>query len=208
MHPQGRDTGRPRRSRHRGPKPAFASEPRAGVPEAPETGDGETAGDVGADKSTSKGGVAVKKEEKKDEASKRGAPATGPAAKRVAGSQTALLEGAKVARVDKDGNCMFASLARGINDLNPDASHKLTAAEVRAKIAVHLRKNEANYIKSWDHEMPDRTKAESWGKYIEAVETDKVWGGLTELRAACQVWDIRCIVFPTSECIEPFHIHG
>ena len=198
-----------------GPKPAFASEPRAGVPEASETGDGETAGDDslegGADKSTSKDGAAAKnekKEEKKDEVSKRGAPATGPAAKRVASSQRALPEGAKVVHIDKDGNCMFASLARGINDLNPDASHKLTAAEVRAKIAVHLRKNEANYIKSWDQEMPDRTKAESWKKYIEAVETDKVWGGLTELRAACRVWDIRCIVFPTSECIEPFHLHG
>ena len=32
--------------------------------------------------------------------------------------------------------------------------------------------------------------------------------GLYEIRAACRIWDFRCIVFPTSECLEPFHVHG
>ena len=48
----------------------------------------------------------------------------------------------KVVKTEKDGNCLFASLALGLNHLSPDDHHKLTAAEVRAKIAVHLKKNE------------------------------------------------------------------
>eukprot|EP00439_Symbiodinium_sp_Y106_P023954 s1179_g2.t3 len=97
--------------------------------------------------------------------------------------------------------------------LRPSSWHapdgrQLTGGEVRARIAVHLRKNEEAYVKGWDHEMPDRTKAADWSSYVTAIEGDKVWGGLTEIRAACRVWDIRCIVFPTSEHLEPFHVHG
>ena len=43
------------------------------------------------------------------------------------------------------------------------------------RVAVHFRKNEAAYSKEWDHEMPDRIRAESWAKYVEAMEQDKIW---------------------------------
>ena len=79
----------------------------------------------------------------KDEAHRRGPPDGGPTPERAANSQRALPDGAKVEPMLKDGNCLFASLAQGLNDLSPDVPHKLTAAEVRAKIAVHLRKRQS-----------------------------------------------------------------
>ena len=183
-----------------GPKRAFGSEPRTGVPEAGEPSTEETG--MPADKQTQPPSTATA-----DATNKRAADASEPLAKRVAGSQRALPEGAIVDHVEKDGNCLFSCLAKGINMLAPDG-RQLTGGEVRARIAVHLRKNEEAYVKGWDHEMPDRTKAADWGSYVTAIEGDKVWGGLTEIKAACRVWDIRCIVFPTSEHLEPFQVHG
>eukprot|EP00439_Symbiodinium_sp_Y106_P070472 s630_g12.t1 len=136
--------------------------------------------------------------ETKEEQGKRSASSEGPAAKR-----TCPADGVKVVKTEKDGNCLFASLALGLNHLSPDDHHKLTAAEVRAKIAVHLKKNEDVYRKTWDKEMPDRTEAKSWTACIEAMEADKTWGGLMEWRAACRVFDVRCVVFSTSEHLEP-----
>ena len=130
-----------------------------------------------------------------DASNKRGPASSEPSPKRVAASQRALPEGVTVDHIEKDGNCLFSSLAKGINLLAPDG-HQLTSGEVRARIAVHLRKNEETYVKGWDREMPDRTKAADWGSYVTSIEGDKVWGGLTEIRAACRVWDIRCIIFP------------
>eukprot|EP00439_Symbiodinium_sp_Y106_P035059 s1179_g4.t1 len=184
-----------------GSKRAFGSEPRTGVPEAGEPSTEETG--TPADKQ----GVQQPTAATADATNKRAADASEPSAKRVAGSQRALPEGATVDHVEKDGNCLFSCLAKGINLLAPDG-RQLTGGEVRARIAVHLRKNEEAYVKGWDHEMPDRTKAADWGSYVTAIEGDKVWGGLTEIKAACRVWDIRCIVFPTSEHLEPFHVHG
>ena len=184
-----------------GPKRAFGSEPRTGVPEAGEPSTEETG--MQADKQ----GTQPPSTATADATNKRAADASEPSAKRVAGSQRALPEGATVDHVEKDGNCLFSCLAKGINMLAPDG-RQLTGGEVRARIAVHLRKNEEAYVKGWDHEMPDRTKAADWGSYVTAIEGDKVWGGLTEIKAACRVWDIRCIVFPTSEHLEPFQVHG
>ena len=45
-------------------------------------------------------------------------------------------------------------------------------------------------MRAWDWEMPDRIKAKAWAAYITAIETDETWGGLTEFRAACRVWDV------------------
>ncbi|CAE7298517.1 unnamed protein product, partial [Symbiodinium microadriaticum] len=42
----------------------------------------------------------------------------------------------------------------------------------------------------------------------ELASTLEERDGLYEIRAACRIWDFRCIVFPTSECLEPFHVHG
>ncbi|CAE7217270.1 unnamed protein product [Symbiodinium sp. CCMP2592] len=144
--------------------------------------------------------------EKKD-AGKRGGAATGSAAKRAAGVQRALPEGAKVTKIEKDGNCLFSGLAKDINNLKP-SGHQLTGAEVRAKIAVHLRRNEDKYAQEWDKEMPNRSKAENWEAYVSAIEVDQTWGGLPEIRAASRIWDVRVIIFPTSQHIEPFHVHG
>ena len=173
-----------------GPKRPFGSEPRTGVPEAVEPSAEE------AGKPDGKQVAQQPATEAADATNKRAADASEPSAKRVAGSQRALPEGATVDHVEKDGNCLFSCLAKGINLLAPDG-HQLTSGEVRARLAVHLRKNEEAYVKGWDHEMPDRTKAADWGSYVTAIEGDKVWGGLTEIRAACRVWDIRCIVFLT-----------
>ena len=170
------------------PKPAFATEPRQGVPEAPETGD--VAGGAGGDKEA----TALSKDgTKAAEAAKRAAPPAAPAAKRVAGNQRALPPGAKITAVEKDGNCLFASVALGLNRLrrDPETEKEWTAAEIRAKVAVHLRKNE-----------------QKWEAYVAAIETDKVWGGLTELRGISRTFDVRVIVFPQNEHVEPFHIHG
>eukprot|EP00439_Symbiodinium_sp_Y106_P038935 s5284_g4.t1 len=88
------------------PKPAFATEPRQGVPEALETGD--VAGGAGGDKEA----TALNKDgTKAAEAAKRAAPPAAPVAKRVAGNQRALPPGAKITAVEKDGNCLFASVA-------------------------------------------------------------------------------------------------
>ena len=184
-----------------GPKRPFGSEPRTGVPEAVEPSAEE------AGKPDGKQVAQQSAKEAADATNKRAADASEPSAKRVAGSQRALPEGATVDHIEKDGNCLFSSLAKGINLLAPDG-HQLTSGEVRARIAVHLRKNEETYVKGWDHEMPDRTKPADWGSHVTAIEGDKVWGGLTEIRAACRVWDIRCIVFLISEHLEPFHVHG
>ena len=187
------------------PKPAFATEPRQGVPEALETGD--VAGGAGGDKEA----TALSKDgTKAAEAAKRAAPPAAPAAKRVAGNQRALPPGAKITAVEKDGNCLFASVALGLNRLrrDPETEKEWTAAEIRAKVAVHLRKNEQKYVPQWDREMPDRTQARNWEAYVAAIETDKVWGGLTELRGISRTFDVRVIVFPQNEHVEPFHIHG
>ena len=105
--------------------------------------------------------------------------------------------------IEKDGNCLFSSLAKGINLLAPDG-HQLTSGEVRARIAVHLRKNEETYVKGWDREMPDRTKAADWGSYVTSIEGDKVWGGLTEIRAACRVWTSDALSSPLVSIWNPF----
>ena len=185
-----------------GPKKAFGSEPRTGVPGAVETSTGG-AGDM----ETGQPAAKQTAQATADASNKRGPASSEPSPKRVATSQRALPEGVTVDHIEKDGNCLFSSLAKGINLLAPDG-HQLTSGEVRARIAVHLRKNEETYVKGWDREMPDRTKAADWGSYVTSIEGDKVWGGLTEIRAACRVWDIRCIIFPTSEHLEPFHVHG
>ena len=37
--------------------------------------------------------------------------------------------------------------------------------------------------------MPDRTQAKDWASLVEAIETDKIWGGLTEIRGPSRVFD-------------------
>ncbi|CAE7206863.1 unnamed protein product [Symbiodinium sp. CCMP2592] len=138
---------------------------------------------------------------------KRGSEAAGPAAKRVINVQRRLPEGATVTKIAKDGNCLFSAIAMGVHKLNP-AIPQVSAAEARAKIAVHLRRNADRYERDWDRELPNKAQAKDWEEYVKAIEVDAVWGGLTEIRAACRIWDIRCIIFPTCETIEPFHVHG
>ena len=79
--------------------------------------------------------------EKKDDSSKRSGAGSEPAAKRTLGQQRALPDGAIVTPIAKDGNCLFESIAQGLCALDPDGT-KVTGAEVRARIAVHFRKNE------------------------------------------------------------------
>ncbi|CAE7715253.1 unnamed protein product [Symbiodinium sp. CCMP2592] len=201
-----------------GPRSPFGSEPRADAPEVPPGLDEEEA-EHDAD-TTAAGAPAEQKEavdgeakDKKEDSNKRGPRINGPATKKAAaalqGKQRALPEGATITTVEKDGNCLFASLALGLNKLQKgDNEKQWSAAEVRAKIAVHFRKNEARYDGSWDREMPDRTQAKDWSTYVASIETDKVWGGLMELRGASRVFDVRVIVFPQSEWQEPFHLHS
>ena len=186
-----------------GPRQPFACETKKGVPETVESG-----GDNSADVAAPPTAAAAAKEGGKPDDNKRAGSTNAPAAKRIATAQRALPSGCKVTKTDTDGNCMFSAIAKGLNKIGKGSEKEINGAEVRAKVAVHLRKNSERYLRDWDREMPDGTKGEQWESYVQEIEKNGIWGGLPELRACSRIWDIRIIVFPTQEQVEPFEIHG
>ena len=120
--------------------------------------------------------------------------------------QRALPAGVELVAQPMDGSCLFHCLAAGLKQL--DASKDYTAAEIRARVANHFAKNEGEYKKIWDGELPSRAASDSFKQYISEIEKEGTWGGILELRAAARIYDARLIVFATPVEIEPFHVHG
>ena len=163
---------------------------------------GSTAGDVtmppgAADKDRPAGPVGAKE---------RRAGEKGAAKKIMAVQQRSVPAGVEVAAQPMDGNCLLHCLAAGLKEL--DTPKEYTAAEIRARVANHFAKNESEYRKIWDGELPNHAVSDDFKRYVREVEKDGVWGGLLELRAAARIYDTRLIIFATPVEIEPFHVHG
>ena len=163
---------------------------------------GSTAGDVtmppgAADKDRPAGPVGAKE---------RRAGEKGAAKKIMAVQQRSVPAGVEVAAQPMDGNCLLHCLAAGLKEL--DTPKEYTAAEIRARVANHFAKNESEYRKIWDGELPNHAVSDDFKHYVREVEKDGVWGGLLELRAAARIYDTRLIIFATPVEIEPFHVHG
>eukprot|EP00439_Symbiodinium_sp_Y106_P017535 s6297_g2.t1 len=102
-----------------------------------------------------------------------------------------------------DGNCLFHCLAAGLKELDATKEYT-TAAEIRARVANHFSRNEGEYRKAWDGELPNHAVSDDFKKCVSEIEKDGVWGGLLELRAAARIYDTRLIIFATPVEIEPY----
>ena len=119
--------------------------------------------------------------------------------------QRVLPAGVVLKEQPADGNCMWHSLSAGLALLK-DAN--ILAPEIRAKVATHMRKHEATDAKEWDGELPNRQVSDDFSAYLTAIEQDKTWCSVLELRAAARVFDVRLIIFTIQEELEPFSIHN
>ena len=149
--------------------------------------------------------AAAKSEAKPKDPKDRRDGAKGTARKKQVVQQRSLPADVQVVSQPDDGNCLFHAAANAVSNLD---GGKCTAAEVRAKVVNHFGRHKAEYTKSWDGELPNREASDSFDAYMSAIEKDRTWGGLLELRAIARIYDLRLVVFATPLELEPFHLHG
>ena len=75
---------------------------------------------------------------------RRTAPVEGPAGKRVAGSQRALPSQVQVVSMDKDGSCLFAAIASGLNKLRKNNNKECSAAESGRRLRCTFTRTRSN----------------------------------------------------------------
>ncbi|CAE7264425.1 Pol [Symbiodinium sp. CCMP2456] len=120
-----------------------------------------------------------------------------PAAKRQKALLRQVPEGTKLMPQDKDGNCMYRSIACALNHGRKEASfHHL---ELRARVASHLEEHGSWYEEEWKADNckgPDGTPLPNWAAFVAAVAKPGSFSGDIELKALCKLCKIKVVLIP------------
>ncbi|CAK9077367.1 Putative ubiquitin thioesterase L96, partial [Durusdinium trenchii] len=74
------------------------------------------------------------------------------------------------------GNCLFESIAQGLNPDNP--KH---ARAIRAAVIAHLKRHADRYQPWWDNLRPDEEICDSWEEYLRLVSKAGAYAGCLEI---------------------------
>ena len=88
------------------------------------------------------------------------------------------------------GNCLFESIAQGLNPDNP--KH---ARAIRAAVIAHLKRHADRYQPWWDNLRPDEEICDSWEEYLRLVSKAGAYAGCLEIAAAAAHFDRTIFVF-------------
>ena len=108
----------------------------------------------------------------------------------------------------KDGNCVFHTLAGGLEWLS--RKHKkplsLSARELRARVVEHMRKHSEAYEADYDGKSPGGADM-PWEQYLDAIAQEGAYASHLEIRAICRIYAVRVMVVPEHACVpcETFH---
>ena len=120
-----------------------------------------------------------------------------PPAKRQKALLRPVPEGTKLVPQDKDGNCMYRSIACALNHGRKEASfHHL---ELRARVASHLEEHGSWYEEEWKADGckgPDGTPLPDWAAFVAAVAKPGSFSGDIELKALCKLCKIKVVLIP------------
>ena len=120
-----------------------------------------------------------------------------PPAKRQKALLRPVPEGTKLVPQDKDGNCMYRSIACALNHGRKEASfHHL---ELRARVASHLEEHDSWYEEEWKADGckgPDGTPLPDWAAFVAAVAKPGSFSGDIELKALCKLCKIKVVLIP------------
>ncbi|CAE7765824.1 Pol, partial [Symbiodinium necroappetens] len=120
-----------------------------------------------------------------------------PPAKRQKALLRQVPEGTKLMPQDKDGNCMYRSIACALNHGRKESSfHHL---ELRARVASHLEEHASWYEEEWkadDCKGSDGTSLPNWAAFVAAVAKPGSFSGDIELKALCKLCKIKVVLIP------------
>ena len=120
-----------------------------------------------------------------------------PPAKRQKALLRQVPEGTKLVPQEKDGNCMYRSIACALNHGRKEASfHHL---ELRARVASHLEEHGSWYEEEWKADGckgPDGTPLPDWAAFVAAVAKPGSFSGDIELKALCKLCKIKVVLIP------------
>ncbi|CAE7588445.1 L96 [Symbiodinium sp. KB8] len=106
-------------------------------------------------------------------------------------------EGTTIVAQEKDGNCLYRTIATALNQSKPKADfHHL---ELRARVAAHLQNHPELYKKDWEDDGKkgaDGVKCDSWDVFLQQVAKPGSYSGDIELRALCRLVQFRAILVP------------
>lgn len=106
-------------------------------------------------------------------------------------------EGTRLEAQDKDGNCMYRSMACALNQGRKEPSfHHL---ELRARVATHIQAHPEWYKKDWQDDGskgPDGKPCASWDDFIAAISRPGSFAGDLELRALCKLTKTKVVLVP------------
>ena len=88
------------------------------------------------------------------------------------------------------GNCLFESIAQGLNPDNP--KH---ARAIRAAVIAHLKRRADRYQPWWDNLRPDEEICDSWEEYLRLVSKAGAYAGCLEIAAGAAHFDRTIFVF-------------
>jgi len=106
-------------------------------------------------------------------------------------------EGTKIEAQEKDGNCMYRTIACALNKGRKEPTfHHL---ELRARVATHIQAHPEWYEKDWKDDGskgPDGNQCESWEAFVQAISKPGSFSGDLELRALCKLTKTKVVLIP------------
>ena len=124
-------------------------------------------------------------------------PKVSPAPKRQKALQRQPPPGTKLEAQEKDGNCMYRSMASALNRGRKEQSfHHL---ELRARVATHIQAHPEWYEQEWKDDGskgPDGQPCASWDDFIKAICKPGSFSGDLELRALCKLTKTKVVLIP------------
>eukprot|EP00439_Symbiodinium_sp_Y106_P078032 s1259_g16.t2 len=128
---------------------------------------------------------------------------TSPAQNRAL-NQRAVPAGCQIIAIDKDGCCLYRSIAQGLTWLSGKKKTEHCHRDLRARANAHLRRRQAQYVNEWDGfgpalkklEAESPTKAEGFTKYLDLAEKESAYGSVLELKALSRIYDVCLMVIP------------
>ena len=94
------------------------------------------------------------------------------------------------------GDCLFLSIAQGLNFDKPKPHRS-----IRAAVVTHLKKHSERYKPWWDEKTPDEEHCASWEEYLKLVAKTGAYAGCLEIAAAAAHFDKQIFVFgPAMHC--------
>ena len=105
--------------------------------------------------------------------------------------------GTRLEAQDKDGNCMYRTMACALNRRRTEPSfHHL---ELRARVATHIQGHPEWYCQAWKDDGskgPDGKPCADWETFVKEISKPGSYSGDIELRALCKLTKTKVVLIP------------